>query len=117
MQKHHVNPFVTFAASLAQIPVFLSLYFGLRDMSSIYPDFATGGMLWFENLSVPDPTYALPIINGALMLGLFQIAGSKPRQFANAEEAQKANLTKNMMRFVAVATVPITATLPSVSRP
>jgi membrane protein insertase Oxa1/YidC/SpoIIIJ len=41
----------------------------LSRLVTLNPDFATGGILWFTNLSAVDPTYILPIMGTALSYG------------------------------------------------
>ncbi|KAH8019829.1 hypothetical protein HPB51_022563 [Rhipicephalus microplus] len=48
---------------LAQAPVFISFFFALRGMANLpMESFKTGGILWFTDLTVPDPFYILPLI-------------------------------------------------------
>lgn len=59
---------------LVQMPLFVSFFFALRGMANAgLPDFATGGVAWFTNLSVPDPTYILPVISAAATLAVLQV--------------------------------------------
>jgi membrane protein insertase Oxa1/YidC/SpoIIIJ len=39
-------------------------------MAESNPEFLHGGLLFFENLSVPDPYYVLPAINTILFLAI-----------------------------------------------
>ena len=62
-QTHKVHPFEMFPLAFAQVPVFLSMLYGLRGMAGLpLESFRTGGMLWFTDLVVPDPMYCLPLI-------------------------------------------------------
>lgn len=56
--------------SLAQAPIFLSMFLGLKKMTALpVESMQTGGMLWFQDLTVADPYYLLPvIITGTLYL-------------------------------------------------
>lgn len=51
-----------------QIPVFLSFFWGLQKIADYVPDYNQGGALWFHDLTVADPTLALPVISSALMV-------------------------------------------------
>jgi len=42
--------------------MFISFFIALRHMANTYPSFQTGGILWFQDLSIADPTYALPVL-------------------------------------------------------
>lgn len=54
---------------MAQFPVYISFFFGLQKIDSIFPSIESGGTLWFSNLSAADPTMILPIASSATMLG------------------------------------------------
>lgn len=59
---------------LIQMPLFISFFFALRGMAAAgLPDFATGGLAWFTNLSVPDPYYVLPVVSAAATLAVLQV--------------------------------------------
>lgn len=62
-QQHKVHPLQMFPLAFAQVPVFLSVLYGLRGMAGLpLESFRTGGMLWFTDLVVPDPTFCLPLM-------------------------------------------------------
>jgi YidC/Oxa1 family membrane protein insertase len=73
MAKHGVNPIVGVLTPLSQIPLFLGFFWGLQEISKYFPDYATGGNFWFPDLSVADPTYALPVISSALMIASIEV--------------------------------------------
>ncbi|CAN0187071.1 unnamed protein product, partial [Phaeothamnion confervicola] len=109
-QEHQYHPLTGALAPLAQIPIFMSMFFGLQHMGSFFPDWSSGGAYWFINLSAPDPTYVLPVAAGASMLLLVEV-GTDLRSMA-AESPQKARLFKNFMRLLAFVSVPFTSQLP-----
>lgn len=55
-------------------PIFVSYFFGIKSLATVYPDMALGGILWFVDLSVPDPNYVLPFIAGGSFLLILEIA-------------------------------------------
>jgi YidC/Oxa1 family membrane protein insertase len=60
------------------MPLFISFFFALRGMAGAgLPDFANGGVAWFTNLSIPDPTYILPVISAAATLAVLQVSKQK----------------------------------------
>jgi YidC/Oxa1 family membrane protein insertase len=59
-----------FLLGLFPVPIFLSFFFGLQKMAETHPDFIHGGAFFFENLTVPDPYYVLPVINTLLFLAI-----------------------------------------------
>ncbi len=109
-RKYDVNPLRAIALPFLQMPVFVSMFFGMREMPNIYPEkLADGGMLWFTDLTAADPTYALPIgcaVSFLLMmeLGKEQMMSSNPAQ---------AKMMLTFFRSVAVLMVPLTYTFPT----
>lgn len=60
--------------ALIQAPMFMSLFFLLRRLSSEpLESLTTGGFLWITNLSVPDPYYILPIITCTSLFALLEL--------------------------------------------
>jgi membrane protein insertase Oxa1/YidC/SpoIIIJ len=63
-KRFEVQPMKAFIAPAAQLPLFMGMFFGLKKMPGIYPEeFAVGGILWFPDLTVSDPYFALPILS------------------------------------------------------
>jgi YidC/Oxa1 family membrane protein insertase len=51
-KKYDVNPFRSMAMPFIQFPFFIGMFFGLKKMPDFFPqEMATGGMLWFPDLS------------------------------------------------------------------
>lgn len=49
----------------------------IRGMASLpVPGFETGGVLWFQNLAVPDPTYLLPLLTSGVMFFVMKVSTS-----------------------------------------
>lgn len=46
---------------LVQTPVFLGLFYTIKEYESIQ-SFTSGGLLWFRDLTVADPYFVLPVI-------------------------------------------------------
>lgn len=54
-KRYKVSPIGAIKAPLVQFPLFMGMFFGLKKMPGIYHDeLATGGMLWFPDLTVPE---------------------------------------------------------------
>ena len=54
---------------LMQGPAFVSVLYGLRTMVNLpVESMKTGGILWFTDLTIPDPTFALPIATAVTLL-------------------------------------------------
>ena len=62
-QENNCHPAKMFIMPFAQMPVFISFFMALRGMARLpVESFKTGGTMWFTDLTVPDPTYVLPLI-------------------------------------------------------
>jgi YidC/Oxa1 family membrane protein insertase len=103
--KHDVNPFRALALPFMQMPIFISLFMGLRQVQDYYPDYCNGGVLWFTDLSVADPTYALPVLNALSFLLMIEVGAE------GMDESQRG-MFKNVMRGLAVIMIPLTASMP-----
>uniref|UniRef100_A0A158R5C4 Mitochondrial inner membrane protein OXA1 n=1 Tax=Syphacia muris TaxID=451379 RepID=A0A158R5C4_9BILA len=68
--------------------VFSTWYFALRGMlRKNFPGFSTGGSLWFEDLTVPDPYYILPMLSAATLFTTMKLGietGATPVQLPPA---------------------------------
>ncbi|XP_063232812.1 mitochondrial inner membrane protein OXA1L [Bacillus rossius redtenbacheri] len=68
MKQKGLNPFKNMLVPLAQAPVFISFFVGLRGMTNVPVDsMRTGGLFWFTDLTVPDQYFILPIITSVTM--------------------------------------------------
>ena len=56
-----------------QLPIFLVLYYTIMEFESL-ESFRTGGLFWFQDLTVADPLYILPVIYIATMAVSQEIA-------------------------------------------
>ena len=73
--SHDVEPLKTVCLAAFQFPIFISFFFGMRQMGDYIPEFsAGGGDYWFANLSAADPTYILPCVNALSFLLMVEIS-------------------------------------------
>lgn len=73
--KHNVNPMKLFALPVLQAPIFIGLFFALKRLANAgWPDFQTGGLAWFTDLTVADPTYILPLVSSLATLTTFEVS-------------------------------------------
>jgi YidC/Oxa1 family membrane protein insertase len=79
-QDQGVNPLGGCLPILVQMPVFIGIFYVIRKFGGTpgrtppeYESFTHGGILWFQNLSIPDPYYLLPIISAVTMLAATEI--------------------------------------------
>ena len=71
-EKHQFKPLAAVSGPFMQLPIFISMFFALRDgptrLPSMGEGWKTGGDFWFENLIEADPTMILPALNSASMV-------------------------------------------------
>ncbi|CAH8437720.1 unnamed protein product [Schistosoma turkestanicum] len=82
MKSNDLNPLKTFKYSLLQVPVFLSVFTGIRGLVNLpVTSLQTGGTAWFTDLTASDPYYILPILSmSTLLLTLETSAGMSSQQ-------------------------------------
>src|ERR687890_407436 len=82
-QEQGVNPLGGCLPILVQMPIFIGIFYVIRQFGGFNlgdrkvppqnPRFHEGGILLFQNLSIADPTYLLPIISAVTMLAATEI--------------------------------------------
>jgi YidC/Oxa1 family membrane protein insertase len=82
-QERKVNPLGGCLPILVQMPIFIGIFYVIREFGGYtvgdrvvpprFESFHEGGILWFQNLSVADPYYLLPIISALTMLAATEI--------------------------------------------
>jgi len=100
--RYGVSMKYMFAPLIVQFPLFISVFFGLRRLTELYPSMKEGGLLWFTDLTAPDPTYSLPLLTAACLLTSIEMGGEVKSAQVNSE------VFKNVGRGVAILTVPLT---------
>src|SRR5215218_9166511 len=82
-QERNVNPLGGCLPIVVQMPIFIGIFYLIREFGGYrlgdkvvpprYESFHEGGILWFQNLSNPDPLYLLPVISALTMLAATEI--------------------------------------------
>lgn len=73
-QQHNAHPLRSLMMPLVQMPIFISVFFALRSMAKLpVESMKHGGILWFTDLTLPDPYYVLPIVTSLTMLGIIEV--------------------------------------------
>lgn len=109
--KHKANPLKSLATLMVQAPLFIGFFSALRGLAAAkVPSLATGGALWFTDLTIADPTYALPVIASATFLLIVEVGAADGME--GQTDVMKKRM-KNIMRGVAVVIVPFTLSLPA----
>ena len=67
-REHKVNPLAGFFPLLIQMPIFIVMYRVIRVHEETFPGFASGGLLWFADLTKADPYFVLPVLSASLMM-------------------------------------------------
>ena len=73
-KAHDCSPFTMMTLPFMQLPFFMSFFIGLRKMAlAPVESMKSEGMLWFSDLTVPDPIYTLPVIACGLFITNIQV--------------------------------------------
>lgn len=72
-RERGANPLGGCLPILVQLPIFLVLYYTIREFDRL-ESFRAGGLLWFQDLTVYDPLYILPVLYIATMMVAQEIA-------------------------------------------
>ena len=78
LQKAMVKTNHSIMASLlpmfVQAPVFISFFLSLRAMANFPVDgMRTEGLFWFQDLTLADPYYILPLVTSATLFGVLKL--------------------------------------------
>lgn len=109
MKTNNVNPLKNLLTVAAQIPIFLSVFTGLREMTGLpVESMKTGGILWFPDLTIPDPIYALPLLTAATLFATIEVGvdGIKASQFGHSS-------IKLFLRAMPLVSIPFMINFPS----
>lgn len=75
VKEKNINPLKNFIPIAIQFPIFISMFYGLRGMANLpLESMMHGGLFWFEDLTVADPFYALPLMTSMSMILQFRLA-------------------------------------------
>nr|XP_061793354.1 cytochrome c oxidase assembly protein COX18, mitochondrial-like [Nerophis lumbriciformis] len=110
--RDNCHPFKASVLVWVQLPLWISLSLALRNLSvqpsEHQPSLATGGALWFPDLTLPDATWLLPISLGLTNLLIVELFA---RQMTTVSSVQK--WVSNVMRGISILMIPIAANVPS----
>ena len=74
--ERKVNPIGGCLPALVQLPIFLILYYTIKEFETL-DSFRTGGLLWFQDLTVADPFHILPVLYVATMMASQEISARR----------------------------------------
>lgn len=101
MKEKQVNPLKNMIVPLAQAPLFISFFIGLRQMANVpVESMREGGLWWFTDLTVPDQFYLLPIITSLTMLATIEVGTDSAR--LNHQNMQVASFKLIKIKFLPI---------------
>ncbi len=106
LKQYKVNPFLSLAMPLIQLPLFMSCFFALQKIGDYFPGVDTGGIWLFTDLASADSTMVLPMMNALSFLLMIELGADG---MAGNDQAK----FKWVMRGLAVLMTPITMTMPT----
>jgi YidC/Oxa1 family membrane protein insertase len=101
-KERRVNPLAGFLPVLVQIPVFVTMYQVIRNHEETFPSFASGGLLWFIDLTRADPYFILPVLSASI---LFVAGGISSRDIDPGQ--------RKMMRLMPIVFIAFIARFPA----
>lgn len=108
MKEKGLNPLKNILVPLAQAPLFISFFMGLRGMANCpVESMMHGGLWWFADLTVPDQYFILPLITSATMWATIELGVDGGRL-----EAQNMQLMRYVLRAIPVIMIPFTINFP-----
>uniref|UniRef100_A0A6M2E0J6 Putative mitochondrial inner membrane protein oxa1l n=1 Tax=Xenopsylla cheopis TaxID=163159 RepID=A0A6M2E0J6_XENCH len=108
MKSKQLNPIKNMIVPLAQAPLFISFFMGLRGMANApVESLKDGGLFWFSNLTISDPYYLLPIITSTTMWLTIEVGADSARL-----NAQNMQTMKYVLRALPVVILPFTVNFP-----
>ncbi|XP_035738649.1 mitochondrial inner membrane protein OXA1L-like [Vespa mandarinia] len=107
MKESGLSPWKSFLPMLMQAPVFLCIVLALKQMTNLpVESLKTGGLWWFENLTVSDPYYILPLITSATLFITIEVG-------TDSLPTSSMGMVKYVLRCIPLVTLPISATFTS----
>ncbi|NP_001279727.1 mitochondrial inner membrane protein COX18-like [Callorhinchus milii] len=115
--RDNCHPFKATLLIWVQLPLWICISIALRNLSVMASDaaaapaiqsLASGGVLWFPDLTLPDSTWIMPIFLGLINLLIVEIFALR-----KMEKSKIQKYATYMIRSISVIMVPIAATVPS----
>jgi YidC/Oxa1 family membrane protein insertase len=108
MKEKGLNPLKNMMVPLAQAPLFISFFMGLRGMANCPVDsMSHGGLWWFLDLTVPDQYFLLPILTSATMWATIELGVDGGRL-----DAQNMQIMRYVLRALPLVMIPFTINFP-----
>lgn len=108
MKEKDLNPLKNMLVPLAQAPIFISFFMGLRQMANVPVDsLREGGLFWFPDLTICDQFYALPIITSITMFLTIELGTDSARM-----SAANMQTVRYVLRAMPLFILPFTINFP-----
>lgn len=108
MKEKGLNPLKNAMVPLAQAPLFISFFMGLRGMANCpVESMSVGGLWWFMDLTVPDQYFILPLITSATMWATIELGVDGGRL-----DAQNMQMMRYFLRAIPLVMIPFTINFP-----
>lgn len=108
MKEKDLNPLKNMLVPLAQAPIFISFFMGLRQMvNTPVESMREGGLFWFTDLTVCDQFYALPVITSITMFLTIELGTDSARM-----SAQNMQMVRYVLRAMPLFIFPFTINFP-----
>ena len=110
MKEKNINPLKNIVPIMFQMPIFMSMFIGLRGMANLpVESMISGGIYWFHNLTVPDPFYILPALTASTLFLQLKLG-------ADGMQTQGLGpVAKNVIKILPVGVFIFTMNFPAVS--
>ncbi|XP_073676972.1 cytochrome c oxidase assembly protein COX18, mitochondrial [Garra rufa] len=112
--RDNCHPFKASLLIWVQLPMWVCLSLALRNLSlgmghvPLETGLATGGALWFPDLTIPDSTWLMPVSLGLINLLITEIFALR-----QLEPSKFQKYVTNFIRGISLVMIPIAATVPS----
>ncbi|XP_032121434.1 mitochondrial inner membrane protein OXA1L [Sapajus apella] len=107
-KKHGISFFKPLILPLTQAPIFISFFLALREMANLpVPSLQTGGLWWFQDLTVSDPIFVLPVVVTATMWVVLELGAETGVQNSDLK------WMRNVIRVMPLAAFPVTVHFPT----
>jgi len=111
MKEQGINPLKNMAPMFFQVPIFMSMFLGLRGLTNLpLESMMDGGLLWFMDLTLNDPLYVLPALTSASLWLQLKFAAD------GASLDQAGPILRGFLVFMPFALFPFTMNFPAVRK-
>lgn len=110
MKEKELNPLKNLLVPIAQAPLFISFFMGLRQMANAPVDsLRDGGLFWFTDLTMADQYYLLPIITSATLFLTIELGTDGAKL-----TAQNMQTMRYVLRALPIVIFPFTMNFPGI---